>query len=447
MINNRTADLVLSGSHLLPSWRQEDLLADGAVAISGDTIVAVGERTRLCADYPDARHMHEPHGLIMPGLINTHTHAAMSCLRGLADDLPLMSWLQDHIFPVEAHLDEELVYWASLLSMAEMIKSGTTACNDMYLFSKAVARAAEHSAMRCWLGEVLYDFPSPCYGELANGFTYVAELLAAYQDHPLITVTINPHGVYTCSPDLLNRCAELAEQHDALLHIHLSETDSEVATCRERYGVSPVHHLEALGVLSSRVVAAHCVKLAEADMELLAEHDVRVSHCVQSNLKLASGIAPIPALIERGVSVSLGSDGSASNNDVDLFAEMTSVAQTHKAILNDPTVMDASTVLHAATQAGADALGAGGSLGTLEPGKKADLIVINLDQPHLTPLYNMASQLVYAVRGADVIHSVIGGRLVMRDRHLLTIDEPEVLARMRGSTARVQALRDASRRH
>ncbi|MFZ5774301.1 MAG: amidohydrolase family protein [Thermodesulfobacteriota bacterium] len=409
---------------------QDAIIDHGAVAVAGDTIVAVGDYEVLAAQYPGAERLGLTNGLVMPGLVNTHTHAAMSCFRGLADDLPLMTWLTGYIFPAEARLTAEMVYHSTLLSCAEMIRSGTTSFCDMYLFAPEVARAAAESGMRGWIGEVLYDFPSPHYGPLDNGFAVVEELFAGYRNHPLITVTVDPHAVYTCSPDLLQRLKRVAERHDAPYVIHLSETRDEVAGCLERYGARPVAHLERLGLLDSQVVADHCVELTGEEIALLAERGVRVAHCPESNMKLASGVAPVPELLAAGAMVGLGTDGAASNNDVDLFGEMDSCAKLHKVHRLDPTVMPAATVLAMATRGGAAVLGAAERIGSLEKGKKADLIVLDLDQPHLTPLYNIPSHLVYAARGADVVHSVINGRVVMRDRRLATIDEKALLARM-----------------
>ena len=403
--------------------------------------MAIGSRAQLSLRFPEAEELHEPAGLIMPGLINTHTHAPMSYLRGIADDLPLMTWLQEHIFPVEQKLDGEMVYHSTMLSIAEMIKSGTTSFCDSYLFAGEVARAAEETAIRAWIGEVLYDFDSPSYGTLDNGFQVVEGLFAGYRDHPLITITIDPHSVYTCSPALLVKSAELAEDVNSLYVIHLSEAESEVATCSERYGLSPVHHLAKLGLLNSRVLAAHCVHLKPDEISMLATHQVKVSHCVESNMKLASGAAPVSELLRQGVCVSIGTDGPASNNDVDMFSEMSSVAKVHKVVTMDPTVMDAETTLRCGTLGGAEALGAEQEIGTLEPGKKADLIVLNLDQPHLVPIYNLPSHLIYAARGGDVIHSMINGRLVMRDRNLLTIDEQMVIAKMQEISSKVLHIR------
>ena len=439
-----TADLILTGRYLLTMDQSRPLIERGGVAIGGDTILAADSADQLLARFPGAQVIAEAHGLIMPGLVNVHTHAAMSLFRGLADDLPLMRWLNDYIFPVEATLTGELVHLGSLLSICEMIKSGTTSFCDMYLFAGEVARAAEVAGIRAWIGEVLYDFPSPNYGALENGFAYTKELFDRYRRHSLITATVDPHAVYTCSPDLLTQLGALAADQGSLYVIHLSENEEEVRTCRERYGRTPVEHLEALGLLGPQVVADHCVVLNAEEIALLAERGVKVAHCPESNLKLASGIAPVVDMLAAGICVGLGTDGSSSNNDVDLFGEMNAAAKIHKVNQMDPTVMNAETTLRAATLSGAEVLGARHLIGSIEPGKKADCIVLDLDQPHLTPLYHPASHLVYAARGSDVIHSVINGRLVMRNRRLLTLDEPAILARAAEIGARFHRGRDGS---
>ena len=424
------ADLLVSGSYIYLQDKDKTIIKNGAVAIYKDTIVETGNAADLAQKYPTAEQLATEHGLIMPGLVNTHTHAAMACFRGLADDLPLMQWLQEYIFPVEAKLTGDMVYRATLLSLAEMIKSGTTSFCDMYLFARDVARATEKSGMRAWLGEVLYDFPSPNYGEVASGFQYVEELFTQYNDHPLISITVDPHAVYTCSPDLLKSLKSMAEKHDALYIIHLSENREEVQGTIERYGASPVLHLENLGLLDSRVVADHCVILTDAEIKLLTQRGVKIVHCPESNMKLASGIAPVVQMLTEGLSVGLGTDGSASNNDVDMFGEMNSAAKLQKVNTLDPTALPAETVFEMATMGGARVLGAEKKIGSLEPGKKADLIVLDLNQPHLTPLYNIPSHMVYAARGADVIHSVINGKIVMQNRQLKTLDEKAILADM-----------------
>ena len=425
-----TADLLVTGSYLYLQNKDKTIIKNGAVAIHQDTIVETGLTADLAPKYPDAELLATEHGLIMPGLVNTHTHAAMACFRGLADDLPLIQWLQEYIFPVEAKLTGDMVYQATLLSLAEMIKSGTTSFCDMYLFAKDVARAAQESGMRAWIGEVLYDFPSPNYGELASGFQYVEELFTLYADNPLISITIDPDAVYTCSPDLLKNLKNMAEKHNTLYIIHLSENKEEVQGVKERYGASPVMHLENLGLLDNRVVADHCVMLTDAEIKLLAKREVKIVHCPESNMKLASGIAPVVQMLAAGISVGLGTDSSACNNDVDMFGEMNSAAKLHKVNTLDPTVMPAETVLEMATMGGARVLGAENKIGSLEPGKKADLIVLDMNQPHLTPLYTIPSHMVYAARGADVVHSVINGNIVMQNRELKTLDEKAILADM-----------------
>jgi len=424
-------DLILSGSFLLPGSKHSEVITDAALAITGDTITAIGPLEKINNDYTATMNLHTEHGLLMPGLVNTHTHAPMALFRGLADDLPLMTWLEEHIFPVEAQWTPDMVYHATLLSICEMIQSGTTSFCDMYLFSKDVARATAETGMRAWIGEVLYDFPSPCYGELENGFAYINDLFGQYRNHPLISITACPHSVYTCSKELLARLGAVAQVQNSLYHIHLSENEAEVNSCKERFGCSPVQHLEQLGLLRDNTLAAHCVMLDEKEIALVAERGTSVSHCMESNMKLASGCAPVVQMLEAGVKVGIGTDGAASNNDVDMFAEMDSVAKVHKVINMDPSAMDAPRTLHAATLGGAETLGAGNQVGSLEVGKKADIIVLDMNQPHLTPLYNIPSHLVYAARGADVVHSIINGKVVMENRKLLTIDEKSLLTKIK----------------
>ena len=437
---SQNVNLVFSGRWLVSMDGTEPLEEDGiSVAVAGDSIAEIG--LNLAGKYPQAELLACPQGLIMPGLINSHSHAAMSCFRGLADDLPLMDWLMQHIFPREAKLTKEIVYHSTLLSICEMIKSGTTAFNDMYLFTQEAARAAADAGMRAWIGEGFFDFPSPCYGELENGFTYVKELFEQHQDSDLITITVTPHSVYTCSPPLLQRAAVLAEQKQALFHIHLAETKSEVSGCMEQHGSTPVRHLEQLGLLNDRTVAAHCVQISAEEIALLAERKVKVAHCPESNMKLASGLAPVQAMLKQGLTVGIGTDGSASNNDVDMFSEMRTAAMLHKLRDLDPTAMQAEAALRAATMGGAALLGAEAQIGSLEVGKKADIIMLDMNQPHLTPCYHPVSHLVYAAKGSDVLHSVINGKVVMRDRRLTALDEAAILSEMRSIGETVRQMR------
>ena len=425
-MNPNKADILIKNGVVLTMDAESRRFQNGALAIKADRIAAVGDEAEL-EDWKAEKIIDARSGIIMPGLVNSHTHAAMTCFRGIADDLPLMTWLNEHIFPAEAKLDVDKVYRGSLLACAEMIMSGTTTFCDMYLFEEAVARAAEEAGMRAVVGEVLYDFPSPNYGEIEKGFKYTEELAARYKDHPLVKVAVEPHSPYLCAPELLQKAGDLSKSAAILFVTHLSETKSEVETIQERYQKTPVEHLANLGVLGPNVLACHCVELTEKDISILAQNDVKVAHNPESNMKLASGIAPIPKLIEAGICVGLGTDGCASNNNLDLFSEMDTVAKLHKADSLNPTVMDADTVLSMATVWGARSLGIEDITGSLTVGKRADVIVVDTRKPHLSPLYRPTSHLVYAVGGSDVDTTIINGRVVMENRQLLSLDVEEVM--------------------
>lgn len=420
-------DLLLINGTILTLDAHEQRIEHGAVAIKGENIVAIGPADELRTGVTAKRTLDVTGCIIMPGLINSHTHAAMTLFRGLADDLPLMVWLRQHIFPAEKKLTAEMVFWGSLLACAEMILSGTTTFCDMYLFEHKVAEAAHQAGIRALVGEVLYDFPSPHYGPIENGLKFTESLIEHWKGDPLVQVAVEPHAPYTCSPQLLKDCRALAERCQAPLVIHLSENQSEVDEVLRRYGRRPVAHLDHLGLLGPRLIADHCVALDPNDIDLLAQNEVQVVHNPESNMKLTSGIAPVDRMLQQGVNVALGTDGCASNNDLDLFGEMDSCAKLHKVASLDPTVLPARTVLQMAIRNGARALGLAGKVGELAAGKWADLIVVDFKKPHLTPSYDPLSQLVYAARGADVRHSIIHGRLVMEDRHLLTLDVDEIL--------------------
>jgi len=420
-------DLLIDNGLVLTLDDQDRRFNPGAVGISGDSIAWVGPRDAI--PRTDSRKtMDARGGIVMPGLINLHTHAAMTLFRGLADDLPLMTWLEEHIFPAEAGLDAERVYWGALLACAEMIRSGTTCFCDMYLYTEAVARAARDSGMRAVVGEVLYDFPSPNYGPIEAGFAYTENLIETWRDDPLVSIAVEPHSPYLCAPDLLTRAAALAGDQGIPMVIHLAETQSEVARIEEKFGCTPVGHLDNLGVLTDYLIAPHCVVLSNGDRDLLASHGTKVAHNPHSNMKLASGVAPIPELLAAGVCVGLGTDGCASNNNLDLFAEMDTAAKLHKVHRLDPIAMDAPATLGMATRQGARALGL--NTGSLAVDKRADLIIVDTAQPHLTPMYNPVSHLVYAAGGHDVTTTIVNGRVLMEDRRLTTIDEGEVMARV-----------------
>ena len=410
---------------------------NGFICVKGDTISHIGtqnQETFISEKIIDARG-----GLILPGLINGHTHAAMSLFRGLADDLPLMEWLNNYIFPAESKIDADFVFTGTILACAEMIMSGTTTFCDMYLFEDQVATAAREAGLRCLVGEVLYDFPSPNYGPLEKGLEYTESLIKKWRDEPLVSIAVEPHSLFTCSPNLLIAANELALRYKVPLVIHVAETLKEVSEVKARYGRGPIEHMDSMGLLGPQLIADHCVHLEKGDIERMAEQGVRVIHNPESNMKLASGIAPVPEMIAGGVTVGLGTDGCASNNNLDLFTEMDMAAKLHKIRTMDPTVMDARTVLKMATIEGAKALGISNITGSLEIGKKADIIIVDMDKPHLTPLYNPYSQLVYAARGNDVCHSIINGRVVMEDRNLILINLDEIIARARKKSAEVTA--------
>lgn len=421
-----STDILVSNGTVLTMDSKDTQLRNGVVAIEKDKIIAVGHMDEF-STWKASRIIDARGGIIMPGLVNAHTHASMTCFRGLADDLPLMTWLNEHIFPAESKLDYNKVYFGALLACAEMILSGTTCFCDMYLFEDAVAGAAKEAKIRAVVGEVLYDFPSPNYGPIEKGFAYTENLIKKWKDDPLITIAVEPHTPYLCAPDLLKRASSLSEDYNLPIVIHVSETEIEVSNSQDQHGLTPIGFLADLQILSPNLLACHCVVLTDEDIALLKRYDVKVAHMPESNMKLASGISPVPKLLKEGVCVGLGTDGSASNNNLDLFLEMDTAAKLHKVNTFDPTVMDANTVLKMCTIEGARALGLGDLTGSLEPGKKADLIIIDTHKPHLTPMYSPVSHLVYAVRGSDVTTSIINGEVVMEDRKLMTIDIEKVM--------------------
>ncbi len=422
---------LISGAWVVTMNEDLEVFAPGAVAVKGEEIAAVGPAAEMKSLYQADRVLDYPDGLILPGLVNAHTHAAMALFRGLADDLPLEDWLNSHIFPAERHVDRQFVYWGTKLAIAEMLLSGTTTFCDMYLFADAVARAAAETGIRAVVGEVLYDFPSPNYGPPAEGLRFSEELCRTYRAHSRVRVAIQPHAVYTCSPDLLQQCGDLAARWRVPLIIHLAETHKEVAYCRTAYGATPVRHLYNLGLLTSHLVADHAVVLTEEDLDLLAASGAKVAHCPESNMKLASGIAPVATLLARRVTVGLGTDGCASNNNLDMLQEMDTAAKLQKVHRLDPTALPATQALALATRGSAKVLGLEDEIGALKPGLKADLIVIDLNQPHLTPLYDPYSHLVYAASGADVQTVMVHGRILVQDRKLLAFDVEETMARAR----------------
>ncbi len=429
-------DIIIKNGTILTMKSQNSLVKNGFLCIQGDSISHIGSDG--VESFEAAKTIDVKGGLILPGLINAHTHAAMSLFRGLADDLPLMDWLNNYIFPAESKIDADFVFTGTLLACAEMIMSGTTTFCDMYLFEDEAAKAAQEAGMRCLVGEVLYDFPSPNYGPIEKGLEYTEALINKWQDSPLVNIAVEPHATFTCSPDLLKAANKLALEYNVPLIIHVAETLSEIAELKEKYGKKPFEHLESLDLLGPHLIADHCVHIDDSEINRMAKHGVKAVDNPESNMKLASGISPVSKLIAQGVTVALGTDGCASNNNLDLFTEMDTAAKLHKIETMDPTVLDAITVLKMATIEGAKALDLEDITGSIEIGKKADIIIVDTNKPHLTPMYTPYSHIVYAARGNDVSHSIINGRLVMEDRKLLPLDLDSVLARAREKSGEVR---------
>ncbi|MEW5911779.1 MAG: amidohydrolase [Thermodesulfobacteriota bacterium] len=434
-------ELCITGGTIVTMDPQGTVIADGAVCIEAGRITFCGPASSAPAGA--GRVLDARGGLILPGLINGHTHAAMTLMRGLADDLPLDQWLNQHIFPAEKHLTPEAVYWGSLLACLEMIKGGTTSFCDMYLFAPQVARAADQAGLRAVVGEVIYDFPSAGYGELESGLALTRELIARYAGHPRIQGAVMPHALYTCSRPLMEQAGRISADAGAALNIHLAENAGETAAVIEKWGQRPLDVLAELGLLGEHLWIDHGVDLSRGEVERLAATGARVAHCPESNMKLANGIAPLQDMLEAGVKVGLGTDGCASNNDLDLFGEMDTCAKLAKASRLDPTAAPAPEVLSLCTRRAAAAFGRPDDLGVLQAGALADLIVVDVDQPQFTPLYNPLSHLVYVARGGDVLHTVCHGRVLMEGRRVESLDEAEVLAKAREQAAALTGRRAA----
>lgn len=455
------ADILIYNALVLTLEPGAAALPQGFVAIKGSKIAAVGQYgtadpgcsstgggacSTSCGSpfsaLPPARHLLDARGgLVLPGLVNTHVHAAMSWFRGLADDLPLMSWLRDFIFPAEASwLDADRVYWGTLLAAAEMIKGGITTVADSYFYETESRRALAEAGLRAVTAQGVVDFLAPGIPDPRDNLAVAMAFVESGADVPdLVTSTIFCHSPYTCGPETLKQAKALTRARGLPWFIHLAETSQEVEEMQQQRGCTPAAYLENLGLLDELTVAVHGVWLSPEDQELLARRGVKVSHCPESNLKLAAGVAPLPDLLARGVTVGLGTDGAGSNNNLDLFGEMSLAARLHKGWRRDPTVLPAARTVALATREGAGALGLEEKIGTLTPGKEADLVVLDLNQPHLTPLYDPYSHLVYAARAADVRHVMVAGRWLLRDRELTTLDWPEIAGRIRAGSRNLAA--------
>lgn len=412
---------LLHAGILVTQDAQRRVIENGSLAIRQGTVAAVGTREALSAAWQAEQELDLGSMLVLPGLVNAHTHAAMTFLRGLADDMPLMDWLHRRIFPVEARLTPEVVRLGSLLGYAEMLRTGTTACMDMYIFEEAVFEAARTAGLRCTGGEAVFAFPSAaCAGpEAALAATRALAERCAGEER--LRVAVNPHSVYTTTPEILTACGELAEELGLPLHIHLAETREETELCLKNHGRRPVDFCRHLGLLNLPCTLAHVVDVTEEELDMLARHKVVVAHNPSSNMKLASGVAPLPAMLKRGLAVGLGTDGPASNNQLNMFTEMGRAALLHKAAGHDPTLMPAARVLDMATLGGAAALH-DSRLGSLEPGKAADCVALDLASPNLQPLYSPVSQAVYAATGHETRMTMVGGEILYRDGRFSRFD-------------------------
>lgn len=424
-------DLLITNCALLPCPGQKAILAPGFIAVSGSKISRIGSMAE-CPPIGTGTVVDGQGQLALPGLVNGHCHAPMTLFRGMADDLPLMTWLQDHIFQAEArHVAPEMVYWCARLAAAEMLLSGTTTVADGYFFEDEVARACADTGLRCVAAQAVIDFPAPGVADSAQNIAIAQRFLEQWQGRdPLIAPAVFAHSPYTCANDTLVRAKELTRHYQVPFFIHVAETQEEIGQIAEPLAATPIRHLEALGLLDRDTVCVHCVWADDEDLDLLAQRQTGVVICPQSHLKLASGRAPLRGMLARQIRVGLGTDGAASNNGLDMFREMDIAAKVQKVNPCDPVGVPAHRILTMATGGGADALGFSKDYGLLAPGSPADLILIDLHKPHLQPFYS-PDLLVYGAGGADVRSVIVNGRLVVHNRESLTIDLQETMDRVR----------------
>jgi 5-methylthioadenosine/S-adenosylhomocysteine deaminase len=425
----RTVSLIVLGGTVVSQDSARRVLSPGAVAIDGDSIRAVDTADRITAQYTAAETIVARDQAILPGLINTHTHAPMVLYRGLADDLALMDWLNKYIFPAEARtVSPEMVRIGTRLAVLEMIESGTTMYADMYYFEEEIARATREAGLRGVLGQTILQFPVADAKTPAEGLERAERFIRQYKDDPLIVPTVAPHALYTNDKTSLLASAALGRKYGVPVLIHLAETEEELRIARDRYGMTPVAYLESIGFWTPGTLAAHGVWVSDDDISILKRRSVSVSHNPESNMKLASGTAPVTKYLREGVALGLGTDGAASNNDLDMFEAMRQASFLAKHANHDPTAVPAQTALDLATIGGARALGMERTIGSLEGGKRADVITVSLGAARQTPLYDVVSHLVYTTRGDDVRTTIVNGAVLMQDRQLRTLDRAAVIA-------------------
>ena len=438
-------DTILAGGTVVTMNQQFDIIPDGALAVRDDKIVAVGTSAEIAANYQSDNTISCVGQYILPGLVNAHTHVPMTLLRGLADDLRLDVWLMGYVMPTERQfVTPEFCRLGTGLACAEMIRSGITAFADMYYFEADVAAATAAAGLRGVLGQSILKFPTPDAETYEFSMDYAAQFIEEWKDHPLITPAIAPHAPYSTTTDILRECAQLAIAHDVPILIHIGETRLEVDDSLELYGQPVVPWVQEAGLLDAKVLAAHCVHINPGEMRIMREFNTTVAHCPTSNLKLASGIAPVMEMLEAGLTVGIGTDGTASNNDLDMFEEVRLAAILAKTAANDPTALPAKQALLMATRKGAEALFLGDVTGSLEVGKLADVITIDARPVHNVPQFNrdpnaIYSRIVYASKSTDVRHVLCNGRWLMRDRQLLTIKEAELIQQAADYALKVDA--------
>ncbi len=436
----REVDLVVTGGTVVTVDTAGRIIQTGAVAIDGTDIAAVDTAEAIAKQFHGRETIDASGQIILPGLVNTHTHAPMVLYRGLADDLPLMEWLNNYIFPAESKtVSPEFVRAGTRLAALEMIESGTTTFADMYYFEEEIARETRRAGLRGVLGQTIIQFPVADAKTPADALARAEAYLTEFRSDSLITPAVAPHALYTLDGPTLKAARELAKRLNVPTLIHLAESKDETKVAEERLASSPVAYLESLGFLGPGVLAAHGVWVNDADMQVLKMRGVGISHNPESNMKTASGVAPVPAYLRAGIAVGLGTDGAASNNDLDMFEAMRVAALLHKHETVDPTALSARTVVEMATIRGARALGMETRIGSLEPKKKADLITVSVSGARQTPMYDPLSHLVYVIHGDDVRNTIVNGKVLMRDRKVLTLDETAILAEARSWADKVRA--------
>jgi 5-methylthioadenosine/S-adenosylhomocysteine deaminase len=435
------ADWIWSARWVITEDAQHRVIENGAVAVTGGRIVGVGTRAEIDKQFQAKHRLDRPDAILAPGLIDTHTHAAMSLFRGIADDKKLQDWLEKYIFPAEAkNVTPDFVRWGTRLGCLEMLLGGTTTFTDMYYFEDVVAEVAQEAGMRGVLGETIIQFPVADAKTPADALAFTEKYLTRFRNDPLVVAAVAPHAIYTNSDETLKAARALANRFNAPLLIHVAETKKELDDSLQQRHMTPVKALDSLGVFNGRTVAAHCVWVSEADMGILKARGVGVAHCPSSNMKLGSGVAPVARMLELGVTVGLGPDGPAgSNNDLNMFEEMDLAAKLQKVMTLDPEVLPASTALEMATIRGARVLGMEKEIGSLETGKRADMIVVRLDRPNAVPMYDAISQMVYALKADDVRDVMVNGKPVVSDGRILTLNQAQILQKAEEYRAKVSA--------